>query len=76
MEHIVGFPTDITGVFSGNVIFLRGANSDYVKPEHHPIIFKLFPNAKVTSIPDSGHWVHAENPREFLRALKEFLGSN
>ena len=72
MPQIVGFP-DVTGVFDGPTLFLSGANSTYVLPEHRPIIKPLFPNAKFAKIPGAGHWLHAEKPREFEAAATAFL---
>jgi esterase len=59
-----GFPT----------VFIRGENSDYIKAEHHDVIKKLFPIAEVVSIPNSGHWVHAEQPKLLMKTVKYFLG--
>ncbi|WP_106743672.1 alpha/beta fold hydrolase [Yoonia maritima] len=72
MAQIVGFP-DVAGTFEGPTLFLSGANSDYVLPEYRPIIKQLFPNAKFAKIPDAGHWLHAEKPREFEAAATAFL---
>jgi pimeloyl-ACP methyl ester carboxylesterase len=72
MPAIIGWPaTD--GVFKRPVLFLKGAVSDYVRPEHRVEIMRLFPNAKITDIPGAGHWLHADKPREFEAALRAFL---
>jgi len=34
---------------------------------------KWFPNAELTEIKNSGHWVHAEQPDLLLEAANEFL---
>jgi len=72
MDKIIGFP-DITGQFDGPTLFLSGANSDYVRPEHRERIKALFPAAKFAKIPGAGHWLHAEKPREFQAAVAAFL---
>ena len=72
MADIVGFP-DVSGVFNGPVLFLTGAQSTYVLPEHRPRIRALFPHARFAKIPDCGHWLHAEKPREFVAAVQVFL---
>ncbi|WP_298257408.1 alpha/beta fold hydrolase [uncultured Litoreibacter sp.] len=74
MGKIVGFP-DIDGRFDAPALFLSGANSDYVKPEDRPRIKALFPQAKFAKIPDAGHWLHAEKPREFEAAVRVFLNT-
>ena len=72
MAHIVGFP-DVEGRFDGPVLFLSGAASDYVLPEHRGRIAELFPNATFIRIPGAGHWLHAERPREVEAAVAAFL---
>lgn len=59
--------------FTGPVLFLTGAESDYVKREDRAHIRALFPTAKMAKIPGAGHWLHAEKPREFEAALRVFL---
>ncbi len=73
MDRIVGWP-GTGGAFAGPVLFLSGAASDYVLPEHRAEIKRLFPNAKFAKIPGAGHWLHADKPREFEAALRAFLG--
>ena len=72
MPKILSFP-DVTGQFSGKTLFLSGAKSDYVAPEHRPKIKALFPNASFIKIKDAGHWLHAEKPREFESAVRGWL---
>ena len=72
MDHIIGFP-EITGSFPNPSLFLSGGNSEYVLPEHRPLIKSLFPAAKFAKIPNAGHWLHAERPREFEAAVRTYL---
>lgn len=72
MEKIIGFP-ELSGQFDGPVLFLSGAESDYVQPDHRDRIKALFPQARFAKIPGAGHWLHAEKPREFEAALRAFL---
>ena len=72
MDKITGFP-ELTGSFTGPTLFLTGATSTYVKPEHRAHIKKLFPKARFAKIPDAGHWLHAEKPREFEAVLRSFF---
>ena len=74
MDKIIGFP-DIDGQFDGPTLFLSGAASDYVLPEHRDRIKRLFPKAKFAKIPGAGHWLHAQKPREFEAAVRAFLTS-
>lgn len=72
MDRIIGFP-DLAGRFDGPTLFLSGAESSYVLPEHRTNIRRLFPQARFARIPGAGHWLHAEKPREFESALRAFL---
>jgi len=72
MPNIVGWP-DVTGTFPGAVLFLSGANSPYVQPDHREGIRVLFPESRFSSIAGAGHWLHAEKPREFEQAVRAFL---
>lgn len=72
MDKIMGFP-DLPGTFDGPTLFLSGGASDYVRPEFRPTIKALFPKARLVKIPKTGHWLHAEKPRDFEAAARAFL---
>lgn len=72
MPHVLGWP-DLPGQFSGPTLFLTGANSTYVTPDHRPAIKGAFPAARFARIPGAGHWLHAEKPREFVETVAVFL---
>jgi esterase len=72
MDKIIGWP-GTGGRFEGPVLFLSGAESTYVRPEHRDEIRRLFPAARFARIPGAGHWLHADRPREFDAALRVFL---
>lgn len=57
------------------ILFLKGANSDYIKPEYQSAIAKQFPAAKAHIIANTGHWLHAEKPQEVNRAIRRFLSA-
>jgi esterase len=61
------------GTYSGPALFLSGAHSDYIRPEHRPIIRALFPIARFVSVKNAGHWLHADNPAGFLSVVEAFL---
>lgn len=73
MAAIVGWPDDVTGQFDGPALFLSGADSSYVSAEHRPAIKALFPAARFAKLPEAGHWLHAEKPREFAETVDVFL---
>jgi pimeloyl-ACP methyl ester carboxylesterase len=72
MPQILGWP-DLTGRFARPTLFLAGAESAYVRPEYRPAIRALFPAAVHARIPDAGHWLHADKPREFAATVAAFL---
>jgi esterase len=59
--------------FAGPVLFIRGGKSKYVQPEDEPLIREWFPAATLQTIQEAGHWVHADQPEEFLQLLLDFL---
>ena len=63
-----------SAVFEGPALFLAGAASDYVRPDHATVIERYFPNAEIRRIGGAGHWVHAERPEAFLAEVEKFLG--
>ncbi|MCM2561589.1 alpha/beta fold hydrolase [Lutimaribacter sp. EGI FJ00015] len=72
MPKILSFPSFETQ-FDGPVLFLSGAESHYVTPEYRSEIKRLFPKAQFAKIPGTGHWLHAEKPREFEAAVRHYL---
>ena len=74
MPELSGFPGfGADSAFPGEVLFVRGETSSYVRPEHHPVIRGFFPRARIESIEGAGHWVHADNPSRFLDVVGGFL---
>jgi len=73
MPTVMGWPDTISGTFDGPTLFLSGGASDYVTANHRPKIKSLFPNARFAKLPDTGHWLHAEKPREFEATVRMYL---
>jgi pimeloyl-ACP methyl ester carboxylesterase len=73
-SEIVGFPDLPVGTaYRGPALFVVGARSNYIQPEHEPGIQRLFPEARIIRIEGAGHWVHAEQPQAFLQTVIPFL---
>jgi len=51
------------------VIFIRGLLSKYIQDEDIKLIKEIYPEANVVDIPGAGHWLHAEKPKEFIKAV-------
>lgn len=60
-------------VYDKPTLFLRGDKSKYIREQDLALIAEHFPNYEIKTITNSGHWVHAENPAEFLEYTLEFL---
>lgn len=59
--------------FDKPTMFIRGGNSKYILDSDVPEIQKHFPNFKLATIPNVGHWLHAENPKLFFEETIKFL---
>ena len=74
MDALTDFPDrSAAGVYTGPSMFVVGAKSDYVQPDHHATIRRLLPEASILLIAGAGHWLHAEKPAEFLDLVSQFL---
>ena len=60
-------------VYRGPALFVAGGRSDYIRPQAHPAIEARFLHTRFATLPDAGHWLHAEDPDGFVRAVDEFL---
>jgi len=56
-------------------LFMRGDRSSYILNDDTEDIQRQFPQATFTTVADAGHWVHAENPQQFLSTLQDFIKS-
>jgi len=61
------------GAFKGDALFLKGADSRYVRSVHVPVISRLFPSFTLQTVSGAGHWIHAENPAETLDFIRAYL---
>lgn len=62
------------GVFEKKTMFIRGSKSDYILDEDRDAIKKTFPNATLVTM-ETGHWVQAEKPEEFVQVVLSFLNA-
>jgi esterase len=54
-------------------LFLKGANSDYIKNEDFDKIKSSYKSSKIVTIPNCGHWLHVEQPNLFIKEVLGFL---
>ncbi|MGC1471835.1 MAG: alpha/beta fold hydrolase [Psychroserpens sp.] len=69
----VGEALPIHSKFEKPTLFLRGDKSEYVMPTDEKLIKQHFPLAKITTISNAGHWLHAENPDDFHETVINFI---
>jgi pimeloyl-ACP methyl ester carboxylesterase len=69
----VGEALPIHAVFENDTLFLRGDKSEYIGNSDEVIIKRHFPNSNIVTISNAGHWLHAENPKEFHDAVIKFV---
>jgi pimeloyl-ACP methyl ester carboxylesterase len=73
--ELMGIELKNTKVFEKPTLFIRGVQSDYILEEDTIPIKNIFTKAEIKSM-NNGHWLHAENPIEFLQIVNSFLLSN
>ncbi len=69
----VGEALPIDLKFDGDTLFLRGDRSEYIGTNDERLIKMQFPNASIATVNKAGHWLHAENPKEFYRFVMDFI---
>jgi pimeloyl-ACP methyl ester carboxylesterase len=67
-EELAGVPP-----YSGRVLWIAGARSDYVTPAYAEAMGHWFPRTRLTTVKDAGHWVHSEQQDVFIEVLRHFL---
>ena len=77
-EHIeeVGKALSDKLEYKGPCLFVDGATSNYILDEDEDLILEHFPEAKIVTIKDAGHWVHAEQPKHFFDEVLRFCISD
>jgi esterase len=68
-------PIEFIQPFEAPTLFVRGSKSDYILDAYWDNIKIGFPEAKLTTIADAGHWVHADKPLELFSVLENFINS-
>ncbi|UII80801.1 alpha/beta fold hydrolase [Flagellimonas sp. CMM7] len=71
----IGENISATANYEGPTLFLRGDRSEYIMPNDFPEIKKHFPNADIETVDNAGHWLHAENQKQFFEKTFRFLNS-
>tara|TARA_B110000881_G_C18388164_1_gene419640 strand:+ start:10 stop:783 length:774 start_codon:yes stop_codon:yes gene_type:complete len=72
-SQIISKEVIIKNIFNKPVLFLKGQNSDYISNNDTQLLEKYFSNFQIKTIKNSGHWLHAENPIDFMKTVNNFL---
>lgn len=70
----IGLDLEFPGPFNKPTLFVRGARSNYIRDEDVARIKEVFPMAQLETL-DTGHWVPAEKPKEFVQLVEQWLRS-
>jgi esterase len=70
----IGYDLQYKGTFDKPTLFIRGGRSKYVLDEDMNRIKEIFPSAELATL-DTGHWVQAEKPQEFVDVVENWLRS-
>lgn len=68
----IGYDLQYEGTFDKPTLFIRGSRSRYVRDEDMGRIQEIFPLAQLETL-DTGHWVQAEKPQEFVKVVMDWL---
>ena len=66
---------DENKVFDNPTLFLYGEDSDYVNSSDITLMKTFFKNIEIHEVPNSGHWLHVDNPTYFLNKTINFLNN-
>lgn len=69
----IGMSLSSEARFQIPTLFINGGKSRYVQPEDHARIHTLFPKARIATVPNAGHWVHAEAPDALFVLVTDYL---
>lgn len=59
--------------YNGKTLFMKGERSGYIEEIDKIAITQQFPKANFVTIANSGHWLHAENPKDFYEEVIRFI---
>jgi pimeloyl-ACP methyl ester carboxylesterase len=70
----IGLDLQFQGTFDKPTLFVRGGRSKYVRDQDMTRINEVFPHATLETL-DTGHWVQAEKPKEFVDLVVKWLNA-
>jgi pimeloyl-ACP methyl ester carboxylesterase len=74
VEVLTGWPDVYAGrTYEGPVLAIHGGASPYVDAAGEAAFRRVMPAVAFETLNGAGHWLHAEQPRQFLDAVERFL---
>jgi pimeloyl-ACP methyl ester carboxylesterase len=76
LPTLTGWPEErLAGAapYDGPVLWVAGADSEYVRDDYAPAMDRWFPHNRRVRIKNAGHWVHSEQPEVFGEVVRRFL---
>ncbi|AWI24725.1 alpha/beta fold hydrolase [Flavobacterium pallidum] len=70
---VIGEALSANAIFTKPTLFLKGEKSHYICDDDMPTIRHHFPQSEIVTIKNAGHWLHAENPKDFFESTINFL---
>ncbi|PKW25877.1 alpha/beta fold hydrolase [Phycicoccus duodecadis] len=70
---IAGFPDLGEVSWDGPVVWLAGAESEYVRDDDVPAMRALFPRTRLVRVRGAAHWVHTDAPEVVVETLRRVL---
>lgn len=71
----IGESLSSQAIYDKETLFLKGDKSEYILTGDERLIKQHFQNAVIQQVSNAGHWLHAENPKEFFEKSLLFLNS-
>lgn len=73
-QEMIGAHSNYNNPIHVPTLFIRGGKSGYILDSDKVVIDYAFAKAQLTTIPNAGHWLHAEQPTLFYDAVTAFIG--
>jgi len=74
LPALLDFPRFSEGTtFFAPTLVIEGGRSDYIRAEDRPVMRALFPRVRFETVPDAGHWVHADAPDVVSSLIANFM---
>jgi len=70
----IGLDLQFPGTFEKPTLFVRGSRSNYILDSDRQRIKEVFPKSSLITM-ETGHWVQAEKPKEFVDVVMQWLGT-